>query len=80
MDAALIVFDVGLKSSFLRAVSDERSRAMSAHMHTSGIPEPQARKSWIKTVNHKAGDIPPVKILGNLLTTCMGILIACMLL
>ena len=43
VNAALIVFNVRDRKSFLRAVST---------------------KSWFEEVNHRCGDIPPVKILG----------------
>ena len=53
VNAALIVFDVRNKKSFLRAVSDQE------------LPDRTRAKSWFKEVNHRCGDIPPVKILGK---------------
>ena len=53
IDAALIVFDVRERDTFRRAISD--------HMGADGT----IRRSWFKAVNDKAGDIPPVKILGK---------------
>lgn len=53
MNAALIVFDVQEKKSFLSAVSDQT------------LPDGTTRRSWFKIVNNKGGDVPPVKILGK---------------
>ena len=58
--AALIVFDVRERKTFERAVSD----------HT--LPDGRLRKSWFKIVNHKCGDIPPVKLLGKLQRSYAG--------
>ena len=52
VNAALIVFDINDRSTFVRAVSDQ------------SLPNGTIRKSWFKEVNHRGGDTPPVKILG----------------
>ena len=56
VDAALIVFDVRQRGSFIRTISD--------------LTQPNGtitKKSWFKEVNQRCGDIPrpPVKILGK---------------
>ena len=52
VSGALIVFDVQDKKSFLRAISDQPSH------------DGMLAKSWYKEVNHRCGDVPPVKVLG----------------
>ena len=57
VDAALIVFDVRERNTFRRAVSDITE--------AGGV----IRKSWFEVVNDRCGDIPPIKILGNLIAS-----------
>ena len=59
VDAALIVFDVRVRDTFRRAISDI----------TEPGPDGKIRRSWFKVVNDRSGDVPPIKILGNLIAS-----------